>query len=153
MALTSVPDSDSDGWNDLSDNCPNAPNPDQVDCDTDGVGDACESGPDCNGNSLPDECEVVGGSGDCNGNAIPDDCDIINGHFDNNSNGVPDECECIGDILTDQRVDGADLGAVLAYWGPVTSSPISSECDIDQSGDVNGADLGILLANWGLCEN
>ena len=61
------------------------------------------------------------------------------------------EGPCDGDILVDRRIDGADLGALLSYWGPVTPSPISQACDIDKNGIVNGADLGILLANWGPC--
>ncbi len=33
-------------------------------------------------------------SGDCNGNGVPDDCDIADGtSLDRNGNGVPDECE------------------------------------------------------------
>jgi hypothetical protein len=58
---------------------------------------------------------------------------------------------CIGDIFQDGLVNGADLGALLSYWGPVTSAPASALCDLDQDGIVNGADLGLLLANWGAC--
>jgi formylglycine-generating enzyme required for sulfatase activity len=36
-------DSDGDGIPDASDNCPLVANPDQGDCDADGIGDACES--------------------------------------------------------------------------------------------------------------
>jgi len=153
VALTTVPDTDGDGWNDLSDNCPAISNPGQQDCDADGIGDACANGPDCNGNLIPDVCEVAGGSGDCDRNGIPDDCDIINGQPDINLNGIPDRCECLGDILADGRIDGADLGAMLSYWGPATSSQISMACDIDKNGVVNGADLGLLLSNWGRCPN
>ena len=60
---------------------------------------------------------------------------------------------CLGDIYVDHRIDGGDLGALLANWGPVSSSPASRACDIDGNGDVNGADLGNLLSNWGLCSN
>ncbi len=35
------PDSDSDGWGNACDNCPDIYNPDQKDSDRDGVGDAC----------------------------------------------------------------------------------------------------------------
>ena len=35
-------DLDGDGVPDSVDNCPNTPNPDQADSDTDGIGDACE---------------------------------------------------------------------------------------------------------------
>ena len=38
-------DFDSDGINDIVDNCPTTPNPDQNDADGDGVGDACDNCP------------------------------------------------------------------------------------------------------------
>jgi len=48
------------------------------------------------------------------------------------------------DLNGDGVVDGADLGALLAQWGPCDG------CNADLNGDgvVDGADLGILLANW-----
>lgn len=58
---------------------------------------------------------------------------------------------CIGDIFQDGLVNGADLGALLSYWGPVTSAPASALCDLDHDGIVGGGDLGILLADWGAC--
>lgn len=55
------PDTDGDGAIDGVDNCPLTPNPDQADCDGDGIGDVCAiaSGmsEDQNGNGIPDECE------------------------------------------------------------------------------------------------
>jgi hypothetical protein len=39
-------DTDNDGIPDDTDNCPNTYNPDQVDADGDGIGDACEPGAD-----------------------------------------------------------------------------------------------------------
>ena len=41
---------------------------------------------DCNGNRVPDECELSGN--DCNGNEIPDECDP-----DCDGDGVPDDCD------------------------------------------------------------
>ena len=58
---------------------------------------------------------------------------------------------CVGDILADRVINGADLGALLAYWGPVTTSPISRACDLNGDNVVNGADIGLLLAGWGNC--
>gem|GEM_PF-5365734 len=40
-----APDADGDGVPDLTDNCPDTPNPDQVDSDGDGIGDACDELP------------------------------------------------------------------------------------------------------------
>ena len=52
----------------------------------------------------------------------------------------------IADITGDCRVDGSDLGVLLAQWGPCTGT-----CTADLTGDgvVDGADLGLLLAEWG----
>ena len=58
---------------------------------------------------------------------------------------------CLGDIAIDNRIDGGDLGVMLANWGPVTSTALSRACDLDGNAIVNGADLGILLNSWGGC--
>jgi hypothetical protein len=54
-------DSDSDGIPDCNDNCDQLANPNQADCDLDGVGDVCELAAgaqwDANGNGIPDQCE------------------------------------------------------------------------------------------------
>jgi hypothetical protein len=50
------------------------------------------------------------------------------------------------DLNHDGVVDGADLGLLLAGWGPADPS---SGADLDGSGTVDGADLGLLLAAWG----
>ena len=44
---------------------------------------------DCNGNGVPDECDLGSGSSlDCNFNDIPDECEL-----DCNFNGIPDDCD------------------------------------------------------------
>ncbi|MGB1661035.1 MAG: HYR domain-containing protein [Planctomycetota bacterium] len=48
---------------------------------------------DCNGNGLPDSCDLAAGTPDCNDNGIPDSCDFANGGQDCNANGVIDVCE------------------------------------------------------------
>jgi hypothetical protein len=93
-------------------------------------------------------------SADCNNDGTVDYGQILRGELpDINHNGTPDTCECIGDIYVDRAINGADLGALLAYWGPVTSSAASRACDLNGDGVVNGSDLGILLAYWGTCGN
>lgn len=49
-----------------------------------------------------------------------------------------------GDLNRDGRVDSADLGLLLASWGPCEG------CDADFDGDglVGGSDLGRITANW-----
>ncbi|MCA9252437.1 MAG: VCBS repeat-containing protein [Phycisphaerales bacterium] len=46
-------------------------------------------GDDCNGNKIPDECELK--NNDCNLNDVPDDCELDGN--DCNNNGIPDECD------------------------------------------------------------
>jgi formylglycine-generating enzyme required for sulfatase activity len=58
---------------------------------------------------------------------------------------------CTGDIFANGVVNGADLGAMLSYWGPRTSDPFSIASDINSDGIINGGDLGALLSNWGTC--
>ena len=50
-----------------------------------------------------------------------------------------------GDLNGDGQVGGADLGALLAWWG----SCDGCEADLNRDGLVNGADLAILLGHWG----
>ena len=48
------------------------------------------------------------------------------------------------DFNGDGLVNGADVGLLLAAWGPCDGCPE----DLDDNGVVNGADLGLLLAEW-----
>ncbi|MFM8817753.1 MAG: IPT/TIG domain-containing protein, partial [Phycisphaerales bacterium] len=59
--------------------------------------------------------------------------------------------QCPGDLVPDGRVDGLDLGVMLAYWGPTTALELSLAADLNQDTVVDGADLGILLSRWGFC--
>ncbi len=101
-------DTDGDGIANCIDNCPAAANPDQLDCNGNGIGDLCEVFSDCNGNSIPDSCDIASGSStdldadgvpdecalDCNENSVVDVVDIATGTSEDcNSNHVPDECE------------------------------------------------------------
>ena len=48
-----------------------------------------------------------------------------------------------GDLNGDSRVDGADIGVLLAAWGQP-----GGPADLDGDGLVGGADLTIVLATW-----
>lgn len=57
---------------------------------------------------------------------------------------------CAADINGDGWVDGPDLGAILAGWGPCGQGS-SCNGDINGDGSVNGVDLAALLSGWGPC--
>ena len=70
------------------------------DCNGNSIPDGCDiaaaTSPDCNANAIPDECEIppldpLGA--DCNGNAAPDACDIAGGAADCQPDSVPDICQ------------------------------------------------------------
>ncbi|MCC6675862.1 MAG: VCBS repeat-containing protein [Phycisphaerales bacterium] len=134
------------------------------DCDDDGVEDldAIAMGlvPDCNGNGVPDYCDIwVYGTSldcdndgvpddcetDCNANGVPDICDIRDGASrDDDGNGVPDECDLAAgapDCNGNDIPDAADLLPGLAF--AISELPFTASgglhTPIDtQSGDLNG---------------
>jgi len=59
---------------------------------------------------------------------------------------------CPADINGDGVVNGADLGLLLAAFGP----GCDCECvnpDLNGDGHIDGADMGLLLGAWGPCQN
>jgi hypothetical protein len=91
------------------------------DCNGNGIPDdqdiAGGTSQDCDGNGRPDECDpdcngdnipdVCSGVPDCNANGIPDDCDITQGTSqDCNGNGVPDECDLSSGTAQDCNGNG-----------------------------------------------
>ncbi len=116
-------------WDDGGDNTVGSPCID-IDCDQDGVIDA--------------EAIWLGLVPDCNANWIPDDCDIAAGDLSG--------CLCPGDFDHDGDVDGADLGAWLAFVDAGCRSGSACPGDLDGDGEVRGSDLGLLLLNWGICD-
>ena len=105
---------------------------------------------DCNGNGLPDGCELVDGlANDCNRNGIPDSCDIAAGSSaDADQNNVPDECEVFlirGDLDGNgvlSLVDAIQLLSLLFVQGVV---PCVDAADFDDSGSVSLADAVLHL--------
>jgi hypothetical protein len=74
--------------------------------------------PDCNGNGIPDECDIDDGEPDCNGNGVPDECDIAGGFsWDHDGDGVPDECQ------VDCNDNGIGDMEEVAAWGTLFDDP------------------------------
>ncbi len=119
------------------------------DVNENGVPDDCED-IDCNDNGVFDPLEVRDGLvADCNGNFIPDSCDIDAGIPDLNKNGVPDSCDDppLGDMNCDRVVNAGDIdGFVLAVLDTARYIRENPDCDAfladcDGSGLINVADI------------
>ena len=110
---------------------------------------------DTDGDGRPDStdnCPTIANptQADCNSNGVGDVCEIAAGAPDFNDDTIPDSCQCLADLFIDRQVNGADLGIILAQWGPAAANTAS---DLNRDGKVDGADLGYLLSNWGPCPN
>jgi hypothetical protein len=70
----------------------------------------------------------------------------VNAHFCAAS-AAPRNC-CPSDLNGDGNINGADISAVLSFWGP---NPVFPAADIDGDGVVGGADLAAILSSWGPC--
>ncbi len=127
-------DGDGDQVADCLDNCPNFTNPDQLDANGNGVGDVCEQGEelrDCNSNGQDDEADITAGiSPDCDGNTVPDECQV-----DSDQDRIIDACDvCPGE---DDQADRDDDGVVDCLDNcPRTFNPQQVDEDGDGLGDA-----------------
>jgi hypothetical protein len=112
------------------------------DCDLDGLPDSYELNTglatDCNGNSIPDNCDADSGGSDCNANGIPDSCDIAGGAADCNANGIPDSCE------SDCDGDGVPNACEIASGAPdcdANGVPDACQADCDDDGLIDVCEI------------
>lgn len=99
---TTEPDTDTDGICDDVDNCPNHPNPNQSDCDGDGVGDVCTIA-EC----PPDDTACA----DCNKDRRPDGCGTIVGCVHSE----------IDTLTADDPSQSGDFGKTIAISGDIAA--------------------------------
>lgn len=142
-------DSDLDGIPNSSDNCADVANPDQLDSDFDGAGDACDLcyGDDTSGDSdgdgicdSNDQCPGFDDTADADGDGSPDGCDICFG--DDTSGDTDGDGVCDSNDLCPGFDDSIDTDA--------DGSP--DACDLclgdDTSGDTDGDGV---CDNWDNC--
>ncbi len=110
--------------------------PVSCDCNGNGVMDVDDiangTSADCDGNVVPDECELS--ANDCNGTGTLDTCDTTDGtSVDCNANNVPDECEgdCNGTGIPD------DCDVLNGTSTDCDSNLVPDECDLITN-DCNG---------------
>ena len=116
-------DSDNDGVNDLTDNCPNVNNPLQIDSDMDGAGDECDNDDDNDGitDNSGDDCPR-GGAWNWTSDSTTD--------FDND--GCKDSSEDTDD--DNDGVEDEDDGCLSSYVPPRNWWVSDSSNDIDGDG-------------------
>jgi Tol biopolymer transport system component len=127
-------DADGDGVADETDNCPAISNPDQLDTDSDGQGNACDEDDDNDGSS--DVAEIAAGSDPLNSASTPEVCDGA----DNDLDGSVDEgfLNTDGDALANCVDPDDDNDGVLdtADNCPLTSNSDQADFDEDGIGDA-----------------
>lgn len=145
-------DTDEDGLPDSSDNCPMVANPDQIDLDADGLGDACDNDWDNDliDNTL-DNCPLLSNENqlDSDGDGLGDLCDD-----DRDGDGIADVSDnCANQFNPEQaNSDNDDQGDVCdldddndgiedAFDNcPVTVNPDQADLDADGEGDICDGD-------------
>lgn len=117
------------------------------DCQPNGIGDdqdiAGGTSQDCNGNLLPDECEIppIGSGPDCNLDGVPDDCQVAGN--DCNSNGIPDDCE--PDCNSNGTADECDIADLSSDDCDLNGVPDECQADCDSDGTPDTCEIGIIL--------
>jgi hypothetical protein len=107
------PDADGDGVADMNDNCPATANPDQLDADNDGRGDACDTCPA----GDADSDGVCDGADNCPNTPNPDQA-----NHDSDAEG--DTCD------TDDDGDGfSDAAELAAGSDPLNAASTPEVCD------------------------
>jgi FG-GAP-like repeat len=124
------------------------------DCDKDGIADpnAIAMGlvPDCNGNIVPDYCDiwVYFTSDDCNNNGVPDDCET-----DCNNNAIPDDCDILSGTSADCDGDRVPDECQTPPTLDCNANGVSDVCDVRRPLAFNAATLEFAIDHSGFALN
>jgi hypothetical protein len=136
LSGTLVTDSDDDGIADTVDNCPSDANANQLDTDSDGTGDVCDSDDDNDGvNDATDNCPLTSNAD----------------QLDTDHDGLGDACDTDNDGDGDGIDDGLDNCPLDANANQLDTDHdgLGDACDTDNDGDgvLNASDNCPLAAN------
>ena len=117
------------------------------DCDGNLVPDECEVS-DCDADGAPDNCEIAAGTEqDCNGNGVPDWCDVA--YFtsqDCNLDLVPDDCQLLdNDCNTDLVPDDCQITGNDCNLDMVPDDCQLTDNDVNTNGVPDDCEC---LSNW-----
>jgi len=161
-------DREGDGWGRPCDNCPNTPNPNQMDIDQDDVGNVCDNCPntpsanqaDSDSDDIGDVCDncpakLNSNQFDVDQDSFGDVCDNCPNignptQVDANHDGIGDACCCVGvraNVNYVGIVDLADLSALVSYLtGGGYVLPCPNEANVNGVGIVDLGDLSALVS-------
>jgi len=128
----SCKDLDGDGacWHD---NC-SLYNPDQADCNANGIGDVCDLAygisDDWNEDGIPDECQSLADIDD-DGEVTVLDLLLVIWHW-----GQVGDPGMLGDVTWDGAVNTNDVLEVVSAWGIIYPLDLTGGCCIDQACDI-----------------
>ena len=126
-------DSDEDGVNNCCDNC-YLYNPDQADCNINGIGDVCDfadgTSGDWNEDGIPDECQSLADIDDDGEVTVLDLVLVISNWGQIGDPGI------LGDATWDGTVNNNDLLEVISAWGIIYPLDETGGCCIDQTCDI-----------------
>ena len=115
-------DSDNDGLPDITDNCPDVPNPGQSDADDDGIGDVCDSCPTVTGESCCGNGICDAGEDAC---SCSDDCGLSPSTEVACADGLDDDCDGLADCDDEDCDQDPECAPVCKARG----EPCSSNAD------------------------
>jgi len=135
-------DIDDDNVLNMDDNCPNIPNGDQINSDSDDYGDACDNCPNLTGPCCDDA------DNDGFGDACDNCPEIYNpSQADINENEIGDVCEYVcGDIDGIEGISILDIVFLINYKYKAGTGPeFPAACDVNNDGKIDILDIVYMI--------